>query len=491
MKKVIIALSTVVLLAAGCNEDQVDAITSDLTPATIEFSQNEIHLNENASDSLVTINFSKVAPKAGTILILLTSADQSKVITTPAAENGVVTLPVGAGATKASFKVKPVNNQILDGYKVVSFQIQTTSEGLQVGSRKINTVKITDDESPVQIAFPQELISTSEGSTNGFDITIHFSAAAPAAGTVEFTLSSDQLVYGQDYTFEPAAVNGLITVPFQIGKTNVVLKLKPLNDSFFNGDRIVRLRISQVTGGAVKGDKSILDVKISDDEPTGFTKGYRTGQTAMGWSSSRFFQYNNDGTIARIVWEAYTPSRTGGQYTYEYINGKVSRENEHVGRYTTFTWENGKIIKQETFVNGSLAEYKLFGYDQVGNIGEAALYYRQPDGSFKMGFLMVYLYYNDGNLYKHLVYSPVQDSDEYALVETRTYSGYLTNRTHPFPIELVPNKKAQINLPSAYQLEKDGQTFSYQFTYEFNSAGSAVKRFTTGPSSEVTTYEYF
>lgn len=488
MKKVILILSAVLFLAMSCTEEEVNEVIPASQPATVEFSLSEIQLSESASDSLVVLTFSKSAPKAGSISVAISTTN--KVITDPAAENGVIRLAVAAGATKASFKVKPVNNQLLDGYKVVSFQIQSATDGLVIGSKKISTIKINDDESPVQVFFAQELITTSESAANGFDIIIPFTGAAAMDGTVLFTFTSDQLTYGEHYTFEPAGANGMVTVPFLAGSTNVTLKIKPVNDFSFNGDRVVRLKIAQATGGAVNGDVSNLDIKITDDEPTGFTKGYRTS-TGMGWSSSRFFQYNPDGTVSRIMWEAFTPSRTSGQTTYEYINGKVSRENEYAGRYSTFTWENGKVTKQETFVNGSLAEYKLFGYDQAGNIGEAAIYYRQPDGSFKMGFLMVYLYYTDGNLYKHLVYNPNTESGEYALVETRTYSGYIANKTNPFPIEFLPNVKAQINLPSSYELDKEGQKLTYQFTYEFNSAGNATKRYTTGPSNEVSSYEYF
>lgn len=488
MKNVIIALCTVFLLATSCSEEDVPGVITDSAPATIEFAQNEIQLSENASDSLIILTFSKGAPKAGSISIAISSAN--KVITNPAIENGVLTLAVAAGATKASFQVKPVNNQLLDGHKVVSFQIQSATEGLIIGSKKINTIKISDDESPVRISFAQELITTAENANQGLDIVIPFTGVAAMDGTVLLTYSSNQLNYEEHYTLEPAGANGIVTIPFQAGSSSVTLKVKPVNDNAFNGDRIFRIAIAQATGGAAKGERSTLDVKIVDDEPNGFTKGYRTA-TGIGWSSSRFFQYNPDGTVSRIVWETFTPNRTSGQITYEYSNGKVSRENEHPGRYSTFAWENGKVIKQETFVNGRLSEYKLFGYDQAGNIGEAALFHRQPDGSFKMSFLMVYLYYTDGNLYKHLVYTPIQDGNDYALLETRTYSGYLANRTHPFPIEIVPNVKAQLNLPTSYQLEKEGVTLNYQFAYEFNSAGNATKRTTTGTSSEVTTYEYF
>jgi hypothetical protein len=146
------------------------------------------------------------------------------------------------------------------------------------------------------------------------------------------------------------------------------------------------------------------------------------------------------------------------------------------------------VIRSETIENGIKKSYALYDYDQAGNIGGKATYYLQSDGSYKQSLTFIYLYFNDGNLYKQLTYTPSDGNEEYVLLSTRTYEGYL-NVSNPFPVfEIVPTISAQIKLPSSYRMEENGVNLVYHFSYQVNENGLPISRST---NLETTIYAYY
>lgn len=159
---------------------------------------------------------------------------------------------------------------------------------------------------------------------------------------------------------------------------------------------------------------------------------------------------------------------------------------------TVFSWQDGKIVKSEKFNNGVLKKYTLYGYDDAGNVGEAAVHDRQPNGELKLSLLFVYLYRTDGNIYKQMTYVPIVGSEEYSLISTRSFDQYL-DIANPFSMmEILPNVNSQPNLPGSYRVEENGHDILYQFTYEFDESGKPARRTASSSAgSEVAYYEYY
>ena len=482
----LITLALAVVLA-GCTKDDVAVMP---VGSTAQFKQTYYELQENGAGISIEIQLSKPATKPGYIRIAHSSDFSDRFVTDPAANNGVIIIPFPSGATEAAFKAIPVDKGLSDGSKTLEIILTQVSDELRIGASKALSIKLLDDESSVNVSFAGTSGSVKEDLSAGADVVLQLSEAAPARGTVEVSISGNNLVYGTHFITQPAVIDGRIYLLFQAGQKEVGFKVIAVNDTHLNESRSLQMTIAAVTGGMVTGPQKNYELKVLDDESAGYKRSYHT--TAGTWQDHRYFQENADGTVSKITWEQYTPSYRGGSYTYEYINNRLHKMVENANRETYYLWEGDRIVKTEQYTNGLLTQYVLYAYDPAGHVGEAAIHVRTPDGSMKYEILKVYLYYTDGNLYRELQYSPIEGTTEYSLNETKTYSGYLSDRVNPFPLEILPNINAQPNLPTQLEIVANGRTVQFGLAYQFGSDGLPVQRTVTGGNSpEVTSYEYY
>src|SRR5690606_19318601 len=125
--------------------------------------------------------------------------------------------------------------------------------------------------------------------------------------------------------------------------------------------------------------------------------------------------------------------------------------------------DQNRITRSEEFREGVMKKYSIYSYDQAGNIGEMAIFHRQPTGEFVMSSLFVYLYYSNSNsVYKRLTYYPLGD-DEYAVITEQPYEYFSQILPwNPFPmVDILPEVNAQPLCPSRYTLERDGNEYVY------------------------------
>jgi hypothetical protein len=178
-------------------------------------------------------------------------------------------------------------------------------------------------------------------------------------------------------------------------------------------------------------------------------------------------------------------------YIYD-TDGRIQKINTYPKIDIVYTWSDNRISKSESIDNGVVKEYIMYDYDDNGNVSGAVVYFRQPDGQFKLGFSIIHLYFLDGNLYKSLTYIPSAGPEEYTLISTRTYDQYI-DAANPFPmVEILPTVKTQTKLPSIYILEENGVTLNYSLTYEFGENGLVSSRMASnGNQSETTLYLYY
>lgn len=455
---------------------------------TVEFSQQQLTISENATEKDITLSFSNAMPQDGIITIDATEENLSTITTEPVMIDGQLEIVVPKGATSAKFKIIPANDNLLEEDRNIIFKLADVTEGLILGIKQEIATTIVDDESPAQVGFMLNIGSIRENSETGSTVMLILSHAAPGNGTIELIANTVNGTYGTNYVTEPATINGKIILPFEAGSLQTSFKVIPLNDYWFNSERKITYRINNATGVVRLGTELTHQLSITDDESYGMPKGYQTG-AVNGWSNQRIIEYNAQGLIGKVNW---SQNATSGSDTYHYnlLDMLVKKTSSDFSE-TTYLYEGSRIVKEETIKDGVLKKYALYGYDQAGNVGEASYFYRQPSGELQLGLVNVYLYYTNGNLYKKLVYSPNQNSEELTLIQEETYEHYI-DKINPFPIEIIPGVPAQTGLPTKYTYTNNGSTHIYSFEYEFNN-NQVTKRSSimNGLTTDVTHYFYY
>ncbi len=484
--KYIFALALVGLISS-CEEDSQQPIRT--ATSTIQFEINALTDSEKSTGKTIGLKLTTAAPANGYVVIDVQAPNMSTVTIQPSTIDGKLTLPVTAGSSSASFTLTPIDNTLLDGPRTVTLTITKVSAGLTIGTSKVMTITITDDEQAVQAEFLTTSSTLRENETPATKLTVALSAPAPGSGQLLVSLQSEDATYAEHYTTEPAAVDGIVTIPVAAGADRVELRIIPINNDRVNGTKHVAAIITAATGAITLGTKTGHGVTIQDDELDGVSKSYATGSSQ--WGTRRYFAYDDHGRISKVTWEQYTPAYIGGTYRYIYQGDQLEKMVSSDGSETLYTYANGRIVKADKYKNGILKQTSMYGYDPAGNVGEVAEFYRQPSGEMKLGMLFVYLYYLDGNVYKQLVYDPNGDEDP-TLISSRTYSDYLDQPNHFPAIEILPNQPAQSKLPGSYRLEENGNDIQFTFTYEFDADGRMRKRTASSSSNrEVTVYSFY
>ena len=481
-----IATMGLILSLFACENESEPAVP----PTVATFAIETVSYLENEGPKEFVIKLSKPAIEAGSLSVSIVSDALTHFRFSPEPESGVIVLPVSKGSTQVSFQVQVENNLVNDGTKYLSFRIKEASRGFQIGTKNRLEATWFDDESPSRVAFALERSSVSESAAVGSTVTLVLSHAAPGDGHLKISFSKSDAVYGSDFTTYPAATNGELTLPVLAGATEVSFVVDPLNNALFNTDRKVHFKIETVSPVLFKGQQNEHELTLSDDELIGRAKSYSTS-AGNGWSSSRLIHYALDGKIERITWVNAFPGQTTGERLYFYNEaGRIEKVVTSPVTYILYLHENGRIVRSEEYDNNELDQYTLYGYDAAGNIGEVAIYDRQADGSFVFSLDFVYLYYNDGNLYKKLAYQPIPGK-EHALLSTDSYENYI-DKSNPFPLEIIHGQPIQSKLPSTYRHETGGKTLNYSLSYEFLPDGRPSRRTVSGTSiGETTTYEYY
>ncbi|MBL7844920.1 MAG: hypothetical protein JNK44_13720 [Cyclobacteriaceae bacterium] len=491
MKTIFRLVFSITLFFAGVafqSCEEAEELTSPNAPVTVKFPMVNLGLSELAGATEITLPLSHPAATNGTITINAYAENENDFTSQPAVEDGKIVLPVAAGQSQVKFILTPANNSLYTGNRNLHFTIASVTEGFIIGTEKSLHVTIYENDLPNPVNFVATQASLKEQFAEGLTVAIGFTLQAVAEGEVELELINAAGLYGTYFTTEPEAIDGKITLPVIAGTSFLPIKFIPVDNATLNGHKEFAVRIVDATGAVVKGDRLNLNITLVDDELAGKPKGYETG--AGQWKVKRTYEYNESGQIARIHVEQSSLSWTE---TYHYDeNNQLKKITKWTSDETIFKRDDqNRITRSEESREGVMKKYTIYSYDQAGNIGEVAVFHRQPTGEFVMSSLFVYLYYSNSNtLYKKLTYYPLPD-DEYELITEETYE-YFSQLLpwNPFPmVEILPGMNIQSLLPSRYTLSRDGQLYNYPLSYEFNNQGLPVRRTTS--AGEVTTYEYY
>lgn len=489
--------SVLFLLLIRCEDDDPGNHSNPAqNPSVVQFVASDSSTRENASEHAVVISLNRSAVIEGTLKIKFDSTLSKYFITTPASKKGVLSLPIKKGDDRITFKISPIDNSLLDGKRNIVFAMQEVSMGFWPGTRKTYTLTIQDDESPTQqkdsyANFISSNFTIKENNPDWHQLRIHISESPTVDGAVILRAESAEAVYGTNYITEPSFVNGQLTLDVETGTSVVSFKVRTLNNNVISGNLDINFEITAALGNIRKGLILKESFKIKDDELENMPKGYEVGGGA--WSLKKTYEYNPSGKVSKVKWESHTPYYKGGTDTYYYnSSNQLTRINNYPGQDLYYYYEGDKIVKEENVDNGTVDRYTEFEYDDLGNVGSYRTFYLQPDGTFTLSFITVLFYYQDGNLYKQLVYTPTADPDQHYLVSTTTFESY-RRESNPFPmIVVLPNLNIQKNLPAVYRYEAHGHDLLYHFSYEFRPDGNVGKRIATqGTTTEIAAYDYY
>jgi len=497
MKKNIIQITFalfVIILFASCHNHK-DILP--LSSVNIQFDSIQLVMREDTPQQIIRLTLDKPAIQDGSVRLSLNNPNPSRFIFEPSLVNGQINLNLSKNQQSATIILKPVNNSETDGTVQFDLMISATTGGLKIGERKTVSVLLIDDDSSVTPSskvnadFLPSDSKINEPETQGKSFTIQLSKNLTSSGSIEISNESLKAEYGIHYITQPISVNGKMTLTPLIGSNKVDFTVIPVNNSIITGEMEINFNIIATTGAIDKGTALSQKVILADDELTNRPKGYVIGSGL--WSLKKLYEYNEAGRVKYLHIEKSTPATSAHTETYFYDQaGLLQKINSYPQIDIVFTWANNRISKSENIDHGVIKEYTEYDYDAQGNVSGAANYFRQPDGQFKLGFLNIYHYYLDNNLYKSQTYIPKNGTDQLTLISTRTYDGYM-EKQNPFPmVEILPTVKTQNKLPTIFIIEENGMILNYSLSYEFRTDGLVTKRTTSnGSTVETSNYLYY
>jgi hypothetical protein len=462
---------------------------------TIQFKAPSLEIVENGDEHVIEFSLSNTIAAASELSVKIEPANL--VVTDPVAVNGVVTIPVAKGAVMTSFKLRAIANSTDQSDQKVNISIVKLPVPLVSGEQSTFVVTIKDDdEAPVPQSFADFInngATIAENDQAGVEYVIQLSAPAATAGTIDVVVNPGRGVFARHFTSQPAVSNGKILLEIAQGQQTAKFRVYPIENTDATGQLDLVFGIAGTTGTIVRGLKTEEVLKIIDDELLGRPKGYTSANSMDSYKT--LYEYDLQGRILKINWESHTPYKQTGADEYFYNNAnRVVKIRKHAHKEIVYTWVADRIVKSEDVQDGVVKAYTDYGYDEAGNVALVAPHYLQPGGEFVRGMFFVYLYFNDGNVYKQLAYQPVDDPEgsEPVLISTKTYGNYI-DVANPFPmVELLPGIKSQRKLAGTYVLEDNDRTETYQITYEFRADGQPSRRHVTGAGNNQTVeYLYY
>lgn len=256
----------------GSQASNVISIIDDEGPTQANFSAASSSTVEDVTAGIdVTINLSSPAPGTGTVTVSYTSATAvytTNFTTEPAATTNQVVVPVAVSATSITFKVKPVDDANVNAPRVIVFTI-ASADGAVVAGTAIteHTVTITDNETPSTATFTNTSGSIEEAVSAGITIPVTLDPQTNGAGTIAVTLASPTAVYGTDYTTDPAAVAGVVTVNVAASATSASFKVIPMDNGAVAADKTLTLTMTSSTGVVVVGaSNNVYTLTVEDDD---------------------------------------------------------------------------------------------------------------------------------------------------------------------------------------------------------------------------------
>ncbi|WP_026462570.1 Ig-like domain-containing protein [Adhaeribacter aquaticus] len=243
----------------------------DNDASVVSFSAPSVTKNEDAGTYEVQLVLDQ-APVTDQILTI-TAANSSTAqygsdfTTMPAANAGNITLTIPAGATTAILVLQILDDNQVEPTEQLVLSLNSGNSKLAIG--EVNTFKATitdNDKSVINFALNAAAISENAGS---YQVTLTLDQAPVQTQYVTINLTnSSGAIYGTakgQYTTNPAAANGKITLTIPAGKTSVSFVVVLNNNPQHEKDKTVAFSLAQLSAGLVSGGGSEFVLTVLDE----------------------------------------------------------------------------------------------------------------------------------------------------------------------------------------------------------------------------------
>ncbi len=253
----------------GANDSDLITINDDEGPTRANFAVASSSTAENLTDGIdVTINLTSPAPGTGSVVVAFESANATyttNFTTEPAVASGLIEVPVAVGETTVHFKVKPVDDGSVNATRTINFTFEEATGAVELGTTiTSHTLSITDNETPSVATFYGSSADIEENQSVS-NIQIVLNPETNGAGTIVIEYAGG--TYGEDFTTDPAAEDGKITLSVPTATSVITLKVIPVNDSEVSANREITFTLTESTGVVTLGETGkTYDVTILEDD---------------------------------------------------------------------------------------------------------------------------------------------------------------------------------------------------------------------------------
>lgn len=216
--------------------------------------------------------------------------------------------------------------------------------------------------------------------------------------------------------------------------------------------------------------------------------------------------FDEGNRLTRIKNSSYMPNDVVLESTMEFFYGPDGKSEKAIndgGYRLEYTWEDGKIVRSDQYINDVFTQYYTFSYDERGRVREYSTWQDIPEEGGEIPVakeVYIYdgrdnttnqfLYYYDSGIKGHRLLTAFEFSDYDDKIATENlFDGYSFNPTAVFR-KNNPGKMVTKNASGMTGLIDE-------YTYVYNSHGYATRKTTTsvfsynGSGGSYNTYYYF
>lgn len=338
-----VTLSAPVGAALGSAKSATVTIQDNEAANTLQFNPATAGVSEGGGS--VSLSVTRTGSSTGAASATWSTADGSaKAGLDYTAQSGTLTWAAGDASAK-TITIPILEDTLVEAAETFTINL-TTAVGATLGTAKVATVTIADNESgagTLQLAV--DAYSVKE---NAASITLGVTRQGGATGavSVQYATANGSATAGADYT----AKSGTLTWASGDAATKTIV-VSLLNDSATEGTETFTVTLGSPTGGAVLGAPASATVSIIDDE-TPATVG-------LSFAARKYTVAENAGTIILSVTRDAANAVDAASVSYATSNGSAMSGTDYVAQSGSLSWSAGDSTTRSIvvpIVNDSVAE---------------------------------------------------------------------------------------------------------------------------------------
>ncbi|MEW8049745.1 MAG: Calx-beta domain-containing protein [Candidatus Thiodiazotropha sp.] len=339
-ESIVVNLSNPVSVMLGDRDvAEVAIIDNEASPAmgSIQFSGSAYSVGENGSE--IALPIVRISGSTGAVSVVCTTSDSSATAGSDytATQN---TVSFASGEVIQNCRIPIIDDSSYENDENLMVTLSSPTNGAVLGTTSSAVVTIEDND-PVPAAGSLQFDLTSYQQTEGgttASITVSRSGGSSGSINVDYATADGTATAGSDYT----SASG--TISFADGVTSVSFQVMLLDDAVYEGDETLSLVLSNPTGGAVIGSLDTAQLTILDNDSAPATG-------ILVFTAGDYFADELDGSITVSV-ERQGGSTGAAQVNYITSDGTAIAGADYTVSSGTLAFADGEISQSfEVFIN--------------------------------------------------------------------------------------------------------------------------------------------